>query len=78
MEAQTNAASIRFLTFDSMDTTLKCDHSLEIKAVEQYFNCGAVCFNFTQFVILQNLSILNSALSGVKGLTNRKPLVLVI
>ena len=31
-----------FLTFDSMDRTLKCDHLLE--AVEQYF---AVCFSFS-------------------------------
>ena len=29
---------------------------------------GVVRFNFTQFVILENLSILDLALSGVKGL----------
>ena len=32
-------------------------------------DCGVVCFfNFAQFVILVNLSILDLALSGVKGL----------
>ena len=57
----------RFLTFDSMDRTLKCDHLLE--AVEQYFTvvlfCDVVFFNFTQFVISENLSILDLALSGI-------------
>ena len=39
------------------------------KAIEQYFT---VCFfDFTQFVILENLSILDLALSGVKGLICR-------
>ena len=43
-----------FLTFDSIDKTLYC---------------GAVyLFNFTQFVNLENLSILDLALSGLKGL----------
>ena len=36
------------------------------KAVEQYFT---VFFNFTRFVILDNLSILDLVLSGVKRLT---------
>ena len=36
------------------------------KAVEQYFT--VVLFVFTQFVILDNLSIYDLALSGVKGL----------
>ena len=44
-----------FLTFDSMDRTLKCDHSLESCLAVLY--CGAVCF-----------SILISLLSEVKGL----------
>ena len=40
------------------------------KAVEQYFNVvlGLFFFSFTQFVILDNLSIWDLALSGVKGL----------
>ena len=40
------------------------------KAVEQY--CGAVCLfvNFTQFETMENLSVLDSALSEVKGLNN--------
>ena len=32
-----------FLTFDSMDRTLKCDHSLESCSAVLY--CGAVCFS---------------------------------
>ena len=36
------------------------------KAVEQYFT--VVLFNFTQFVILENLSTLDLAMSVVKGL----------
>ena len=37
-----------FLTFDSMDRTLKCKHSL--KSCRAVIYCGAVCFlNFTQF-----------------------------
>ena len=31
--------------------------------------CCCLVFNFTQFVILENLSILDLALTGVKGLT---------
>ena len=50
-----------FLIFDSMDRTLKCDHSLESCHAVLY--CGAVFFNFTQFVILENLSILDLTLS---------------
>ena len=39
------------------------------KAVEQYFTIVLfVFFNVTQFVILENLSILDLALPGVKGL----------
>ena len=53
-----------FLTFDYMDRTLKCDHSLE--------SCQAVLwccffFNFTRLLVLENLSIKDFALSGVKG-----------
>ena len=36
------------------------------KAVEQYFT--VLLFDFTQFVILENLSVLDLALSGVEGL----------
>ena len=35
-----------FLTFNSMDRTLKCDHW---KAVEKYFTLVLQYFNFTQF-----------------------------
>ena len=42
-----------FLTFDSMDRTQKCDHSLESCWAVLYW--GAV--NFPQLVILANLSI---------------------
>ena len=56
-----------FLTFDSMDTMLKCDHSLET-----VLYCGAVCvFNFTEFVNFVNLLILELALSGVKGVSSK-------
>ena len=41
-----------FLTSDSMDRTLKCDHSLESCCAVLY--CGAVCF-----------SVLDLALSGL-------------
>ena len=33
-------------SFDSMDQTLKCDHSLKRKAVEQYFNAVLFVFKF--------------------------------
>ena len=35
------------------------------KAVEQYFT---VLFNFTKFAILENVSLLDLALSGMKGI----------
>ena len=57
------------LTFDSIDRTLKCN--IHWKAVEQYFTVVPfVNFNFTLLVIkvLENLSILDLALSAVKGL----------
>ena len=42
------------------------------KAVEQYFTAVLfVFFNFTQFVIFENLSILDLALSGIKGFIYR-------
>ena len=51
-----------FLSFDSMDRTLNCDHSLESCRAVLY--CGAVCFfNFTQFVILEKLPIFHLILS---------------
>ena len=43
------------------------------KAVEQYFTVVLFVFlNFTQVVILNNLSIFDLGLSGMKGLTNKK------
>ena len=54
------------LTFDFVDRTLKCDHSLESCCA--VLNCSGVCFYFTQFLILEGLSILDVPLSGVKGL----------
>ena len=54
-----------FLTFDSMDRTLK----LYFSSCCAVLYCGAVFFKiFTQFVILENISILDLAPSGVKGL----------
>ena len=38
------------------------------KDVEQYFTVVLFIFQFSQFVILENLSILDLTLSGVKGL----------
>ena len=52
-----------FLTFDSMEGTLKCDHSLESCTLP--WCC--LFFSSTQFVILENLSILDLAFSGVNG-----------
>ena len=55
------------LTLDSMGRTQKCDHSLESCRAVLYR--GAVLFfNRTQIVILENLTILDLVLSGVKGL----------
>ena len=45
-----------FLTFDSMDRTLKCDHSLESRRVIP-FTVVLFVFNFTQFVILENFRL---------------------
>ena len=48
------------LTFDPMDRTLKCDHSLESCLAVLY--CVLFVFQFSiQFVILENLSILDLA-----------------
>ena len=41
--------------------------TLHWKVVLQYFTVMLLFFNFTQFVILEKLSILDLALSGVKG-----------
>ena len=46
-----------FLTFDSVDRTLKCAHLLD-KLLSSWF------FNFTQFVILEKLSSLDFRLVG--------------
>ena len=45
-----------FLTFDSMDRTLKCDHSLE--SCRAVLCCSTIWFSIL-LVILENLSILN-------------------
>ena len=59
-----------------MGRTLKRDHSLQNCRAVPY--CGAVCFcNFTQVVILENLSILDLALTGVKGLSEWCSLAMV-
>ena len=42
-----------FLTFDSMDRTLKCDHIFIGKLLSSTLLCCGL-FNFTQFVILEN------------------------
>ena len=63
-----------FLTFDSVDRTLKCHHSLEScwavpyrgQSINQSIKWCCLFFNFTQFLILENLSILDMALTGVK------------
>ena len=55
-----------FLSFDSMDRTLKHDHALESCLAALY--CGAVYFQFQQFVILENVSALDLAMSEVKWL----------
>ena len=39
------------------------------KAAEKYFTVVLFVFQFTKLEILENLSILDSALSGVKGLS---------
>ena len=54
-----------FLIFDSMER--KCDHSIEKLLSSNLLWC-CLFFNFTQVVILENLLILDLALSGVKGL----------
>ena len=47
--------------------------SFSLKTLAQFIsvfvlaNCCCLFFNFTQFVILENLSILDLTLSGVKG-----------
>ena len=43
--------------------------TIHCKAVEQYLNVVLFVFNFTQFVILEDLSILDLVLSGVNELT---------
>ena len=57
-----------WLIQSSMDRTKKCDHSLEIKMLSRTLMWCCWFVNFTQFVMLENLSILDLALSGVKGL----------
>ena len=66
-----------FPTFNSIDRTSVTIHW---KAVEQFLLWCCFFFNFTQLVILENLSILGLAWSGVKRLnpcmqrnTNEEP-----
>ena len=40
-----------FLTFDSMDRTAKCDHSLQSSGAVLY--CGAVCFSILDLAQLR-------------------------
>ena len=57
------------LTFYSVDRTLKCDNSVESCWTVLNLVWWCLFFNFTQFVSLENLSILDLALpAGVKGL----------
>ena len=42
------------------------------KAVEQYFTVVLFVFQVSQLIILENLSYLDLALSGVKGLEERQ------
>ena len=56
-----------FLTFYSMDRTRSV--TIHWKAIEKYFIGVLFAFNFTKFVFLENLSILDLALPGVKGLS---------
>ena len=59
-----------------MHRTLKCDHIFIGKLLSStlltYLLWCCLTFDFTQFVILENLSILDLALSGVKGLIHQK------
>ena len=50
-----------FLTFDCINRILKCD--LKLLSSTSLWCC--LFFSFTQFVILENLSILDLTLSGV-------------
>ena len=51
-----------------MDRTLKCDHSFIGKLLSSTLLWGSLFFDFSQFVILESLSVFDLALSGVKGL----------
>ena len=58
-----------FLTFDSMDISV----SVRWKAVEQYFTVVLFVFQFYPVCIFfEKCSVLNLALSGVKGLISRR------
>ena len=45
--------------------------TIDWKSVEQYFNVVLFVFQFSQFVILENLSIFDLALSRLKGCMDR-------
>ena len=61
-----------FLTFDSMDRTLTVigpfTGPFTGKLLSRDLLWCCLVFNFTQFVILENLSVLDLALSGMKEL----------
>ena len=56
-----------FLTFDSMERTLNCNHFFG-KLLSRTLLWFCLVFNFTQVVILKNVSVLDLAPSGVRGL----------
>ena len=60
-----------FLTFDYMDRTLECSLKLIEKLLSSFCSAVYFCFffNFSKNAILENISSLDLALLGVKGLT---------
>ena len=54
-----------FLTFDSMDRTLKCDHSLESCRAALY--CGTVVFVFQFYPVCSFGKFINFALGTVRS-----------
>ena len=57
-----------FLTFDSMDITLKCDYSIIGKLLSITLLWSCLFVTFPGSVILENVFIFDLVLSGVKGL----------
>ena len=60
----------------SLDRTQMCDHSLESCLSSTFLWC-CLFFNITQFVILENFSVLDLVLSGVKGLIKIRKLIVI-